>query len=173
MWLKSTWEENDCYWGFTNIRTWKNEVSFSCPDATEVSLTSGHEKLTSFLWSHEDTKTGILGNATDRGYLDYFKASEKLSQYPIDRQDEKYGFHEWRTKPRCKFMNQNQHEGSPQEHSTRLGAKSWRTTSASNPKTGRESTFIKLEDDVNKVGEKRLNQSLKRCWEAGTKKYNY
>lgn len=52
--------------------------------ATEVALTAGHEKLTSFLWSHKDTKTGTLGNATDRGYLEYFKVSDKLSQYPID-----------------------------------------------------------------------------------------
>lgn len=49
MWLKSIWEEKTT--------------------ATEVSLTSGHEKLTSFLWSHKDTKTSILGNAADGGVL--------------------------------------------------------------------------------------------------------
>lgn len=48
--------------------------------ATEVSLRLGHGKLISFSWSDKDTKTGILGNATDREYLDYFKASEKLLQ---------------------------------------------------------------------------------------------
>lgn len=36
-----------------------------------------------------------------------------------------------------------------------------------------ESTFIRLEDDVNKAGKKGLSQSLKRRWEEGTKKYNY
>lgn len=91
--------------------------------ATEVSLTSGHEKLTSFLWSHKDTKTGILGNATDRGYLEYFKVSDKLSQYPINMM-KNMGFMSDQPSPSAKFMNQNQHKGSPQEHTTRLGAKS-------------------------------------------------
>lgn len=49
--------------------------------ATVVSVRSGHEKLTSFSWSD---KTGISGNATDREYLDYFKASDKFLQYLAD-----------------------------------------------------------------------------------------
>lgn len=45
----------------------------------EISLKTRHKKLTSFSLSDKDTNSGILGNATNREYLDYFKAPDKLN----------------------------------------------------------------------------------------------
>lgn len=73
--------------------------------ATVVSLRSGYIKLTSFSWSDKDTKTGISGNATDREYLDYFKASDKFLQYLADKIKRKKQNKTWasvvNTRPGC------------------------------------------------------------------------
>lgn len=53
--------------------------------ATVVSLRLRYEKLTLFSWSDKGTKIGRWGNATDREYLGYFKASDKLLQYLVDK----------------------------------------------------------------------------------------